>query len=73
MSASATFVIAAVFCGYHLCKDICLNPEDEKELTCEPEVRNLHDPLAVGVKKLIDGSNTIIGHVPSRPAPIMPA
>ena len=70
MSASASFAIDAVIRGYHVNKEICVNPEDEKELTCEPEVWNSHDPLAVGVKKLIDGNNTIVGHVPRRISPL---
>ena len=66
MSASASFVIDTALCGYHVYKDIWPNPIDEEQLTCEREVGNSHDPLAVAIKKLIDGSNMIIGHVPRR-------
>jgi len=60
MSASASLAIDAVIREYHVCKEIWPNPV----LTCERKVRNSHDPLAVAVKKLFDGSNTIFGHVP---------
>jgi len=51
-------------------KEIWPNPVDEEELTCEREVGNSHDPLAVAVKKLIDGNNTIVGHVPRHISPL---
>ena len=66
MSASASFVINAAIRGYHVYKEIWPNPINEEQLICEHEVRNSHDPLAVAIKKLIDGSNTIIEHVPRR-------
>jgi len=43
MSASASFAINAMICGYHVDKEVWPNPVDEEELTCEPEVGNLHD------------------------------
>ena len=70
MSVSASFVIDAVICGYHACKEIWRNPEDEKKLICECEVGNLHNPLAVGIKKLINGSNPIVGRVPRCISPL---
>ena len=70
MSASASFTIDAVIRGYYVYKEIWPNPVDEEELTCECEVGNSHDPLAVAIKKLIDGSNMIVGHVPRRISPL---
>jgi len=49
MSASASFAIDAVICGYHVYKEFGLTPWT----TCERKVGNSHDPLAVAVKKLI--------------------
>jgi len=40
------------------------------QLQCEREVGNSHDPMSVAVKKLIDGENTIVGHVPRRISPL---
>ena len=70
MSASASFVIDTAIRGYHVYKDIWPNPINEEQLTCELEVGNSHDPLAVAIKKLIDGSNMIVGHVPKRISPL---
>ena len=70
MSDSASFAIDAVICGYHVCKEIWPNPVDEEELTCECKVGNSHDSLAVAIKKLSDGSNTIVGHVPRHRSPL---
>ena len=70
MSSSASFVIDAAIRGYHVYKEIWPNPIDDEQLICEREVGNSHDPLAVAIKKLIDGSNTIVGHVPRRISPL---
>jgi len=70
MSASASFVIDAAIHEYHVYKEIWPNLIDEEQLTCEREVGNSHDPLAVAIKKLIDGSNTIVGHVPRCISPL---
>jgi len=70
MSASASFVIDAAIHGYHVYKEIWPNLIDEEQLTCEREVGNSHNPLAVAIKKLIDGSNTIVGHVPRHISPL---
>ena len=70
MSASASFVIDAAIRGYHVYKEIWPSPIDEERLTCEREVGNSHDPLSVAVKKVIDGRNTIVGHVPRRISPL---
>ena len=66
MSASASFVIDAAIRGYHVYKEIWPNPIDEEQLTCEHKIGNSHNPLAVAIKKLIDGSNMIVGHVPKK-------
>ena len=70
MSASASFVIDTAIRGYHVYKDIWPNSIDEEQLTCECEVGNSHHPLAIAIKKLIDGSNMIIGHMPRRISPL---
>ena len=70
MSASASFVIDTAIHGYHVYKDIWPNSIDKEQLTCEREVGNSHGPLAVAIKKLIDGSNLIIGHVPKCISPL---
>ena len=70
MSASASFVIDAAIRGYHVYKEIWPNTIDEEQLICEREVGNSHAPLAVAIKKLIDGSNTIVGHMPRRISPL---
>ena len=70
MSASESFVIDTAICGYHVYKDIWPNPIDEEQLTCECEDGNSHDPVAVAIKKLIDGSNMIVGNVPRRISPL---
>ena len=70
MSASASFVIDTAIREYHVYKDIWPNPVDEEQLTCECEVGNSHKPLAVAIKKLIDGSNMIVGHVPRCMSPL---
>ena len=70
MSASASFVIDAAIRGYHVYKEIWPNPIDDEQLICERKVGNSHNPLAVAIKKLIDGSNTIVGHVPRRISPL---
>ena len=46
------FAIDAVIPGYHVCKEIWPNPVDEEEITCECEVGNSHNPLAIAIKKL---------------------
>ena len=66
MSASASFVIDAAIRGYHVYKEIWPNPINEEQLICEHKIGNSHDPLAVAIKKLIDGSNMIVGHVPKK-------
>ena len=70
MSASASFVIDTAIRGYHVYKDIWPNPIDEEQLTCERKVGNSHDPLAIAIKKLTDGSNMIVGHVPRHISPL---
>ena len=66
MSASASFAIDAVIRRYHVYKEFGLTPWT----TCERKVGNSHDPLAVAVKKLIDGNNTIVGYVLRRISPL---
>ena len=70
MSASASFVIDAAIRGYHVYKEIWPNPINEEQLICEHEVGNSYDSLAVAIMKLIDGSNTIVGHVPRHISPL---
>jgi len=64
MCASASFVIDAAIRGYNVYKEIWPNSIDGERLTCEREVGISHDPLSVAVKKLINGSSTIVGHIP---------
>jgi len=50
--------------GYHEYKLIWNDPIIGKELRCQCELGNSHDPYAVAVQKRIGGSNRIVGHVP---------
>ena len=68
--SSTIFVIDAAIRGYHIYKEIWPNPIDKERLTCEREVGNSNDPLSVAVKKLMDGNNTIVGHIPRRISPL---
>ena len=69
-SGSASFVVDLAIHGYHIYKDVWPSPVVEEQLQCKREVGNSHDPMSVAVKKLIDGENTIVGHVPRRISPL---
>jgi len=47
------FIVFSAIQGHHVYKDIWVNPVIE-ELKCQREIRNSHDPLAVGVCKWMD-------------------
>ena len=67
LSCSASFVVDLVICGYHIYKDIWPSLVVEEQLQCKWEVGNLHeftDLISVAAKKLIDGKNTVVGHIP---------
>jgi len=69
LSQSASFVVDSLIHSYHIYKDIWPSPVVEEQLQCEWEVGNLHDPMSVVVKKLIDGENMIVGHVSRQMSP----
>ena len=52
--------------GYHEYNVVWDNPVIGENLLCKREVGNPHDMHAVAVKKVIDGSLTVMGHVPQR-------
>ena len=61
-----TFCIDSVVRGYHEYKSVWDNPLEDENLPCERETGNSHDPQAVAVKKMIDGTLQVVGHAPRR-------
>ena len=61
--------MVSVFCirskvrGYHIYHSIWPYPF-VREVSCEQEAGNSHDPQAVTMTKLIDGNVEVVGHVP---------
>ena len=49
--------------GYHDYKSIWDNPLADGDLLCERQTGNSHDLQAVAIKKMIDGTLQVIGHV----------
>ena len=39
---------------------------EDENLPCERETGNLHDPQAMAVKKMIDGTLQVVGHAPRK-------
>ena len=56
--------------GYHEYKPVWVNPTVREVLSCEREAGNSHDTYAVALKKVIDGSYVVVGHVPHTISPI---
>ena len=67
-----TFCIYSVVRGYHEYKSVWDNPLEDENLPCERETGNSHDPQAVAVKKMIDGTIDndgtlqVVGHAPRK-------
>ena len=64
--AISRFTVEAMIHGYHEYKSVWINTVVEEELSCEREIGNAHDTLAVAVRKIIDGDMKTFGHVPRR-------
>ena len=60
------FCIDSVVRGYHKCKSVWDNHLEDENLPCERETGNSHDPQAVAVKKMIDGTLQVVGHAPRK-------
>ena len=58
-----TFSVNSSSRGYHIYQSIWPNPLRDDELTCEREVGNAHNILAVTIKKDISGVLTTVGHI----------
>ena len=58
--------------GHHVYKEIW-DPVNGKELTCEREIGNSSDPLAVAVMKRLHGEDNVVGHLPRRISPLCSA
>ena len=52
--------------GYHKYKKVWDDPVDGEELECKREIRNSHDTHTVAVRRMIDGEEKTVGHVPRR-------
>ena len=63
---SYVFSIDSMIRGYHEYKTVWDDPVDGKELECKCEIGNSHDTHAVAVRKVIDGEEKTVGHVPRR-------
>ena len=50
--------------GYHEYQSIWDNPLANGGLPCKRETENSHDPQAVTIKKVIDGTLQVVGYVP---------
>ena len=58
-----TFYIDSMVQGYHDYQSIWDNPLVDGDLLCERETGNSHDLWAVAIKKMIDGTLQVAGHV----------
>ena len=73
MVSRATFVVDSMIHGHHVYKEIW-NPVNGEELPCEREIGNSSDPIAVAVRKRLDGGeDNIVGHLPCRISPLCSA
>ena len=61
-----TFCIDSVVQGYHKYKSVWDNPLGDENLPCEWETGYSHNPQAVAVKKMIDGTLKVVRHVPRK-------
>ena len=52
--------------GYHDYRSIWHNPLADGDLLCEQETGNLHDIQALAIKKTIDGTLQVVGHMPRK-------
>ena len=52
--------------GYHDYQSILDNPLANGDLLCEQEMGNSHNLQAVTIKKMIDGTLQVVGHVPRK-------
>ena len=60
------FSIDSMIRGYHKYKKVWDDPVDGEELECKREIGNSHDMHAVAVRRVIDGEEKTVGHVPRR-------
>ena len=66
MASIYTFSVESMIRDYHKHIVVWDNPVGGEDLLCESEVGNPYDTHAVAVKKVIDGSLTVVGHIPQR-------
>ena len=58
------FAVSSVVKGYHKYKDVWNTPIDGAKLTCEKELSNPRDTLAVAVIEQSPSGELTLGHVP---------
>ena len=60
------FLIQSMIWGYHEYKRAWDDPVDGKEFECKCKIGNSHDTHAVAVRKVIDGEEKTVRHIPRR-------